>query len=182
MKKIAFITYDGFALWQVALLQKFLKQEGWAIDTFSLHGGIVQSDGGLEIVSTTLEKADPLTYDLLMMAGGDITDDLLTNETLKLFIQQFNGIIAASCASSIIVASAGLLDCQYTTMPHLNEQFHDYYVDGTYVDSDICVTERIITSRGYAHYDLMIAVLEKLNITTNKPKLKQLALKLAKNQ
>ncbi|MGG3624180.1 hypothetical protein ABES25_11555 [Bacillus gobiensis] len=36
MNKFAFVAYDDFAIWQVALLQKFLKDKSWKMETFRL--------------------------------------------------------------------------------------------------------------------------------------------------
>ncbi|MFA9559156.1 DJ-1/PfpI family protein [Evansella sp. AB-rgal1] len=182
MKKIGFIVYDGFAIWQVGLLQMFLKQDGYEIETISINGGLISTDGGLQVNSDPLAEKDPKSYDLLLMAGGEINEKLLENNMITNFLQSYEGLIAASCASSLLVGAAGLLDCEYTAMPHLNAIYTEFYADGDYVDKDICVADRVITSRGHAHYDFMIAVLEKLGITKNDPKLYKLALKLSKNQ
>ncbi|WP_257351537.1 hypothetical protein [Pseudalkalibacillus decolorationis] len=46
MKKFAFIVFDNCAVWQVTLLQKFLKDKGWKIDTLSVDGSNISTDGG----------------------------------------------------------------------------------------------------------------------------------------
>ncbi|ADU30587.1 ThiJ/PfpI domain-containing protein [Evansella cellulosilytica DSM 2522] len=180
MKKIGFIVYEGFAIWQVSLMQMFLKQDGWEINTLSVDGGLVATDGGIYVDSEILDNKDPKEYDLILLAGGEINESLLDKQTLIDFLQEYDGIIAASCASSMILGSAGLLDCEYTTMPHIHAIYNEYYEDGTYVDTDLCVTDRIITSRGHAHYEFMMAVFEKVGFTKNDPKIEKLALKLSK--
>ncbi|MFD1738163.1 DJ-1/PfpI family protein [Bacillus salitolerans] len=181
MGKVAFFVYDQFAMWQVALLQKFLVNKGYTIETVSIGGGLISSDGGMLISSTSMEGKDPNQYDIFLMAGGEITEELLQNVALLAFIKGFEGVIAASCASSVLVAAAGKLQGKYTTLPHINEHFRHYYQEGTYIDTECCVDGNIITSRGHAHYDFMIAVLEKIGLSGNDPRLQKIALKLSKN-
>ncbi|WP_316570259.1 DJ-1/PfpI family protein [Neobacillus sp. YIM B06451] len=184
MKKVGFIVFEDFAIWQVALLQKFLNNNGYEIETLSIGGGLVRTDGGLYVASEALEGRDANEFEMLLLpgAGGAMPESLLENKELHLFLQTFKGLIAASCASTIIIASAGIFDGEYTTMPHMKDRFSSYFPEDGYCDCDVVSSEKIISARGYAHYDFMMAVLGRLGILEADPRLGRMALKLSKNQ
>lgn len=182
-KSVGFIVFENFAMWQVSLLQMFLKNAGYAMDTLSVEGGLIQTDGGVSVQTESIQSKNANTYDLLMMPGGQVTNELVDNAALRIFLQEFNGLIAASCASSAVVGAAGLLNGkEFTTMPHIKEEFADCYAEGIYMDCDIVPGDTVITSRGFAHYEFMDAVLTKLGIVDTNPRIKQIALKLSRNQ
>ncbi|WP_179298678.1 DJ-1/PfpI family protein [Evansella halocellulosilytica] len=183
MKKFAMIVYDNCAIWQVTLLQKFLKDKGWEMDILSVDGSSVVTDGGMVIqVDKPVGNADSKKYELLLLPGGQMTDVLVENEQLKACISHFEGMIAASCASAVLLASAGRIQGNYTTMPQIKDHYSHYFQHGTYEDSDVCLYENIITSKGFAHYEFMMAVLNKLELIKRDPKLKVIARKLARNK
>lgn len=160
----------------------FLKNSGYTIETISIKGGLVITDGGIWVNTESLREKNSNSYDLLLFPGGEITAELLTNEELKNFLQEYGGLIAASCASSVILGSAGLIKEDYTTMPHLKEQYSEQFIRGNYQNTDVAVADRIITSRGFAHYEFMMEILRKLGILDSDPRIEKVALKLSKNQ
>ncbi|MFD2444775.1 DJ-1/PfpI family protein [Bacillus sp. CGMCC 1.16607] len=180
--KIGFIVFNHFAIWQVSLLQMFLKNAGYTIETLSINGGLVPTDGGILVSTESLEMKDPHQYKMLLLPGGEITSELLENEILKRFLKEYNGLIAASCASSVLVAAAGVIEGEYTTMPHIKDHFAEYCSKGIFTNTDCVVSEHLITSKGFAHYEFMQAVLKKLGITELNSKIEQIALKLSRNQ
>ena len=181
--RAAFLGFDGCAIWQVALLQMFLCNAGWAIETMSSDGNEILTDGGLTLQpNRSLEDAVGADYDLILMAGGDVPDALLGSESLRRFLADCRGLIAASCASAVLVGAAGLITGNYTCMNDTAKQYQDCFKDGTYVDTDVCISNRIVTSKGHAHYDFMMAVLEAVGLTVADAKLPRIALKLSKNQ
>lgn len=181
-KKVGFFIYDDFAIWQVSLLQMFLKNAGYQLKTLSINGGLVSTDGGVLVHTESIEHKNPNEYDLLLLPGGKVTKELVDNQKLQRFLQEFNGLIAASCASSAIVAGAGLVKGDFTTMPHIKDMYAKYYADGHYTDTDIVVGEKLITSKGSAHFEFMMAVLEKIGLIEEDSRLKNIALKLSRNQ
>ncbi|MBS4174695.1 DJ-1/PfpI family protein [Bacillus sp. FJAT-49736] len=181
-KKVGFIVYDDFAIWQVSLLQMFLKNAGYCVETLSINGGLVPTDGGVLVHTERIDQRNPNEYAFLLLPGGKVTKDLIDNQQLHQFLQDFDGLIAASCGSSAIVAGAGLVKSDFTTMPHIKELFAEYYADGNYTDTDIVIGDKLITSKGFAHFDFMMAVLVKIGLIEANPRLKNLALKLSKNQ
>ncbi|RDU35979.1 hypothetical protein DRW41_15405 [Neobacillus piezotolerans] len=184
MAKVGFIVFEDFAMWQVALLQKFLRNNGYDIETLSIGGGPVRTDGGIYVESQPLEYRTAEEYAMLLLpgAGGEMPASLLENKELHLFLQNFQGLIAASCASTILIASAGLLDGDYTTMPHFKDRYSNYLREEGYRDCDVVAGETVISARGYAHYEFMMAILERLGLLSQNPRLEKMALKLSKNQ
>lgn len=181
-KKVGFFVYDDFAIWQVSLLLKFLTDADYQIETLSINGGLVSTDGGVLVHTESIGHKNPNEYDFLLFPGGRVTKELVDNQHLKQFLQEFNGFIAASCASSAIVAGAGLVKGDFTTMPPIKEIFSEYFTEGNYTDTDIVVGEKLITSKGSAHFEFMMAVLEKSGLMEENPRLKNIALKLSRNQ
>jgi putative intracellular protease/amidase len=181
-RKVGFIVFDHFAIWQVSLLQMFLHNAGFEIETISINGGLVVTDGEINVSTESIENKDPNSYELLLLPGGEVTSQLLSNKILQGFLQEFDGFIAASCASSVLLAAAGLIKGDYTTMPHIKEQFSEYYSDGRYMDTDIVVRDKMVTSKGFAHFEFMMAVLNKLGITEKNSRIEVMALKLSRNQ
>lgn len=184
MKRAAFIAFEEFAMWQVALLQKFLRDKNWQIDTLTLGGHDVRTDGGITVrADRPMEEAEPNDYQLLLFpgAGGEIRESLLDSNTLKGFIQTFEGPIAASCASALFLASAGKLTGKYTTTEIIKERYDAYFQTGEYTNQDVCVDGGIITSKGFAHFEFMMKVIELLGLSDEDPSLQRVALKLARN-
>ncbi|MGG3575079.1 DJ-1/PfpI family protein [Bacillus gobiensis] len=149
MNKFAFIAYDDFAIWQVALLQKFLKDKSWKMETFSIDGSNVSTDGGIVInVEKSIETEDPNEYDLILLPGGNVTSSLIENQPLRTFLRCYKGNIAANCASAVLLAASGLINGKYTCMPQTNDQYSHLFRNGNYDGSDVCIYKNIITSKG----------------------------------
>lgn len=181
--RVAFLAFDACALWQVTLLQKFLRDADWRMETLTIGGKEVVSDGGLTIQATeTLECAHAADYDLVLMAGGYMTEKLAQHPSVHRFLTESTGIVAASCASAVIVAAAGLINGPFTTTRTTVERFAPYFANGTFVDEDVCVNGNVITSKGYAHYEFTVAVLEKIGLTSQKAHIRKAALKLSRNE
>ncbi|MFS0863186.1 DJ-1/PfpI family protein [Fredinandcohnia sp. 179-A 10B2 NHS] len=179
---MGFIVYDDFAMWQVALLHKFLKNAGYEIETLSIEGGEISTDGGVGIYSKSLIGSKPNEYDLLLFPGGNVTEDLIDNKPLMNFLQTYKGVVAASCASSAIVAGAGLIKGKFTCVEVAKERFSKYFSSGTYIDADVCVDHNIITSKGHAHFEFMMTVLREVGVLRKDPRVERVALKLGKNE
>ena len=181
--RTAFLGFDGCAIWQVALLQMFLANAGWTMDTITADGDEIVTDGGLRLRTTrALVGVRPRDYHLILMAGGDIPRSLVGDPSLQRFLTQSCGIIAASCASAVLVGSAGLIVGDYTCMPHTAERYRDCFPNGHYTGADVCRNNRIVTSQGHAHYEFMMTVLDAVGLVAADEGLSRLALKLSKNQ
>lgn len=179
--RTAFLGFDGCAIWQVALLQMFLRNAGWTMDTITADGDEIVTDGGLRLRSTrALADVRARDYHLILMAGGDIPSSLIGD--LQGFLTHSFGIIAASCASAVLVGSAGLIAGDYTCMPHTAERYRDCFPNGHYTGADVCRNNRIVTSQGNAHYEFMMTVLDAVGLVAADERLPRMALKLSRNQ
>lgn len=150
----------------------------------TVGGENVRTDGGLTLAADyALEDICPQDYSLLLLPGlsGEIPETLIENNALKRFVQSFTGLIAASCASALLIAGAGRLTGKFTMMPWVKEQYEPYFSQGTYVDQDVCVDQQVITSKGFAHIEFMLKVLEELGLFKEDPRLEKMALHLSKN-
>lgn len=182
MKKFAFLAFEDCAIWQVTLLQKFLKNKGWEMETLSIDGSDAATDGGLVIhADHSIKEADSNHYDLVLLPGGNITPAMIESASLRAFLKGSQGTIAASCASAVLLAVSGLINGPYTFMPQTKEKFSPFFSDGIYTDADICINERIITCKGFAHFEFMMAIFETFGLIQNDPMLARIALKLSKN-
>jgi putative intracellular protease/amidase len=184
--KVAFLAVEGTAVWQVTLLQKFLRDAGLTIRTLTPGGQPVTTDGGLHLrPDVALEHATPRDYDVLLMAGQDITVDNAEDPQILRFLRQFaghGGWIAASCASAVYLGAAGLLGgLRFTSMPNVVKEFESYFAKSIYEDMDVCVDGNIITSKGYAHFEFMMAVCRQLGLTRD-PHFERIAHRLGRNQ
>lgn len=184
--KVAFLALEGAALWQVTLLLKFLRDAGLTIRTLTPGGQPVTTDGGLHLrPDVALEHAVPRDYDILLMAGQDITMEDAENPQILRFLRQFaghGGWIAASCASAVYLGAAGLLGgLRFTSMPQVVQTFEPYFVKSIFADTDVCVSGNIITSKGYAHFDFMMAVCRQLGVVQDDPHFERIAYKLGRN-
>ncbi|HEY4552663.1 MAG TPA: DJ-1/PfpI family protein [Bacillaceae bacterium] len=181
--KAAFLAYDECAVWQVSLLQMFLSRHGWSIDTLTIGGKEIVTDGGLTVKATKpVDRQYAKDYGLIMMAGGRMTKELAQESSIRNFLQESTGIIAASCASSVLAGAAGLVTGPFTAMRDTVNRFDEYFTEGKYMDSDICIDGRLITCKGFAHYELTDAVLEETGVSDDDPNVRRAALKLSRNQ
>jgi putative intracellular protease/amidase len=99
-------------------------------------------------VDHSIKEADSNHYDLILLAGGNITPSMLESASLCAFLKGSQGTIAASCASAVLLAASGLINGPYTCIPQTKEKFSQFFDDGIYTDADVCINERIITCKG----------------------------------
>lgn len=183
--KVAFLAFEGSAIWQVTLLQKFLRRAEWTIRTLTLEGQSVTTDSGLHLrPDGALETATPRDFDVVIMAGQDVHREEAEDPRIHRFLRQFaghGGLIAASCASSVYLGASGLLGgLRFTSMPHVVREFEDYFSKSIFEDTDVAVDGNIITSKGHAHFEFMMAVCERLGVTQD-PQFERMARKLSRN-
>lgn len=171
--KIAFLAFDGCALWQVAKLLMVMQQAGTVIRTLTQHGDPVMSDSGLRLgADASIEQSAPRDYDWVLMAGGDVTKDLAEDPRVQRFLRQFTGqggLVAASCASSMFLGAAGLLGgLHFTSMPGVVAEHPEYFSKSIFDDTDVSMDGNIITSKGYAYDEFARTVCRRIGIPLNR--------------
>lgn len=185
--KAAFVALENCALWQVAMLQKLLYNDGWVWRTITLDGQSVRSDGGIRLAAdSAVELASPRDYQLVLFAGGDVTEREAENPALQRFLRQFDGRggwIAASCASAVILGATGLLGGRrFTALSHTVDAFPDYFSKSIFVNEDVSIDGNIITAKGHAHLEFATAVAESIGLNQRDPKALPMARKLIRNE
>lgn len=151
--KAAFLAFDECSVWQVALLQMFLRKSGWTMRTLTMDGQSVITDGGLRLVPDgAIERVAPRDYNLLLLAGGRPHPELAEDPRLQRFLRQYDGqrgLIAACAESVLYVAAAGLLGgLRLTTTAECYREFEPYFHGTLFTAQDVCVDGNIVTSQG----------------------------------
>lgn len=107
-----FLAFPECAIWQVAPLQRALRQHGWTMRTVTVDQPTVSTDGGLVLTAqATVHTLYPRDARLLLMAGGDISGTLADDPSLHRFLRQYDlgrGWIAAIGNAWRPLAAAGL--------------------------------------------------------------------------
>jgi len=108
-----FLAFPNCAIWQVASLQHALVEAQWTMRTLTLDGQPVQTDGGLTIAADgALKSVFPRDVQLLLLAGGALTDEVIDDPGLHRFLRQFDGgrgWIAAIGKAWLALSAAGLI-------------------------------------------------------------------------
>ncbi|QQE80232.1 DJ-1/PfpI family protein [Alicyclobacillus sp. SO9] len=165
--KAAFLAIDGAALWQVALLQKLLHDDGWVWRTVTLDGRPVHSDGGIALAADAgLTSVAPRDFDLLLIAGGEIQPTTVANAGLHRFLRQFDGQggwIAASCSASVYLGAAGLLGGRrFAAERETVDEWLSVFSKSMLVDEDVCTDGNFITAKGMAHVEFTLEVCRRI--------------------
>lgn len=109
----------------------------------------IKLDSGLVIKAhTTLDKVDLLNLDAIVLAGGfDGMNNLKNDDRIIKIIQKLNvekKLIAAICASPIVLNKAGVIKGDFTCYPGCESSINASYKS----DKFVVVNENIITGIG----------------------------------
>lgn len=170
------MAFEQCAMWQVALLQMILHRQGWVWRVLSGDGLPVRTDGGIRLaVDASLNQVTPREFDMVVMAGGEFPEEAIENPQVHRFLRQFDGgrgLIAASCASILPLAAAGLLGGRrFTCLQQTIESNTSYFGHAIYTGDDVCTDENIISSKGHAHVEWTEAVCRALGLFDADPRL-----------
>ena len=111
MKTVA-LLYDTSCIYEIVILNYFLKVTGKEMQFVSLDGKEITATEGYRIVpEDRLDSADPKDVELLVIPGGDI-EKIDIPEVWKYLksVKGLGGRIAAICAGVDVVEHAGLLE------------------------------------------------------------------------
>lgn len=130
------------------------QQEGWQVDTVSTQTGEGTGMlGAQETFTQTLEHANPLYYDAVVVVGGyGAVEHLWPNEgvqTLCRKVAENRAITAAICVSGVVLANAGLLSGKRATvwdMPETRQAYEQHEV--VFTGEPVTVDGRFITANG----------------------------------
>ena len=149
--KTVVLLYDTSCIYEIVILNYFLKVTGKEIIFVSPEGNPVMATEGYRIESEDrLDHVNPGDVELLIIPGGDITQ-IDTPEVWKYLksVHDLGGRIAAICAGVDVVEHAGLLEGIESTLSG---------------EKDVVTSDRITTSRANGYVDFAIEVAKQLEL------------------
>lgn len=137
----------------ITIIDVFKRAKKYGADIDIICASLTDSlevvlDTGLVIkAETTLDKVDVNKLDAIALAGGfDGMNNLKNDKRITQILHTLNEknkIIAAICASPIVLANAGVLSEEFTCYPGC-----EVGLKGTRLDKSVVVSKNIITSAG----------------------------------
>ncbi|MDD6157154.1 MAG: DJ-1/PfpI family protein [Lachnospiraceae bacterium] len=151
MKKTLVLLYNTSCIYEIVILNYFLRFTGKEVVFASLDGKEITSMEGYSInVSDSLSNIAPEEIELMVVPGGDIRE--IDNVTVWDFLKKVrdnNSLIAGICAGVDVLDHAGILDGIVST--------HS-------ADLDVAVADKVITSRANGYVDFAIEVAKKMDL------------------
>lgn len=161
--KIGIFCFPGFAEFETVLCSFYLREQ--EIISLSLDEEIIESLERQKFhVDMRIGDADPESFDLLLVPGGD-SSKCFENEQLRVFFTKAlkSGCrIAAICGGSELIASLGLLKGKKctgdTTGVSKRDDTNKYYEDAEIVDANVVIDGNIVTGQGQAFIQFAVEV------------------------
>ena len=172
-KKVLVPLAEGFEEMEAIAIVDILRRGNIEVVTASLTDNLEVSSARHVIVKadTILSKVLEENFDGIALAGGmggmaNLKGD---NRILDLIRKLYNSekLVAAMCASPIVLGEAGVLHGKFTCFPSLSG---DVNGNGTYQEKDlVCIEKNVITSKGPATAILFaLAIVDYLTGSDNK--------------
>ncbi len=158
--KTVVLLYDTSCIYEIVILNYFLKYSGKDVVFASLDGNTIEAMEGYSMnVNGPLESFSPEDVELMILPGGNIESiDQIEVWNYLEKVANHGGLIAAICAGVDVVDHAGLLENQAST--------HS-------LEEDVVVSNQIITARANAYVDFAIEVAKKLDLFEDEEDLKE---------
>ena len=154
-KRVAIVVTDGFAQDELAQPKQALEEAGAVAEIVSRNREKVKgwkyTDWGTEFkVDKQVAKADPNSYDALMLPGGEMNPDhLRIDKTTIQFIQSFvrsGKPIAAICHGPLTLIEANAVKGRrLTSYPSLQTDLRN--AGAEWVDQEVVTDRGLVTSR-----------------------------------
>lgn len=154
-RRIAILATDGFEESELFEPKKALEEAGAKVDIVSLHTGSIKSwkdkDCGKSIeVNATVDEAEGVQYDALMIPGGVMNPDKLRlNERAVEFVKEFvidGKSIASICHGPQVLIEAGVAKGKHiTSWPSLKTDLIN--AGAEWEDSEVVCDQHLVTSR-----------------------------------
>jgi putative intracellular protease/amidase len=170
-RKCALFLFDTYADWEPALAVAGLNEySDFSIETFSITGGAIVSNGGLEVhTKYALEHIHAEDYDLLLLPGGSTWEQGGNREIESLvrsFVEQ-KKTIAAICAATTLLGDMGLLDnISHTSnaLDYLQHYAPAYKGEAHYSIQPAVSAENIITANGAAMIEFAFEIFKAFDV------------------
>ena len=154
-RKVAVLATDGVEQVELVEPMRALREAGAEVHLVSIDAGEIQGLNHLDMgdrfrVDRTLADANPADYAGLVLPGGVANPDTLrTNERAVAFARAFveaDKPVAAICHGPWLLVEAGVLKGRtITSWPSLQTDIRN--AGGDWVDREVAVDQRLITSR-----------------------------------
>ncbi|MES2706238.1 MAG: type 1 glutamine amidotransferase domain-containing protein [Verrucomicrobiota bacterium] len=154
-KTIAFLATDGFEQIELVEPWKAVLAAGGTPELVSIKSGLIQGmrhdkKGDQFEVDITLDEANALDYDGLVLPGGVANPDALRMEPAAVeFVRDFfrqGKAVAAICHGPWLLVEAGVLELRtLTSWPSLRTDIVN--AGGTWVDEEVHCDDGLVTSR-----------------------------------
>ena len=141
---------NGFEEIEAITVVDILRRAGIEVAVAGLQPGPVSGSHDILVVpDTTIDAANPDSFDMIVLPGGQPgTDNLNADPRVHALLKEFatkNKLIGAICAAPMVLAAAGVLNGKKSTC-------YPAYIDrlngGIYEDAAVVSDGGIITSQG----------------------------------
>jgi protease I len=154
-RRIAILATDGFEESELFDPKEALEAAGAKVDIVSIHSGSIKAwkdkDWGRTIhVDATVDDAEGVQYDALMIPGGVMNpDQLRMNPRAIQFVKEFiedGKTIASICHGPQVLIETGMTKGKHiTSWPSLKTDLIN--AGAEWEDSEVVVDQNLITSR-----------------------------------
>lgn len=146
---------DGFEEIEALTIIDILRRAGIEVVTASLQSSMVESARGVRILADAkLDDINPNDFDAIALPGGPGHENLLKSQLVLNLIKEMNSkgkIIAAICASPLVLAKAGILnDKRATIYPGLEKNIPRPRSDAVVIDGNVITSQAPGTAMEFA--------------------------------
>lgn len=159
--KALFFLYEGYVEWEISPLSYLLNATGVEVETTAISEEITHMGKFKVKVDHKIESCNPEDYDVLIIPGGD-PSSFDQDEHVLNFIRYFDEQgkwMAAICGGTHLLAASRTLRGRKCSAAS-GEVFRPENISET----DVTVSENLITAEGNAYIEFAVAVGKKLNI------------------
>ena len=165
MAKIAVLFANGFEEIEAVTVVDVLRRACVETDMIGVESLKAKGAHGINIdMDKLLDEVNSDDYDGVVLPGGlPGSYTLRDSQKVQGFIKAFKGKVqAAVCAAPIALKAAGILDSRHVTShPSVKDEFDQEF----YVESEVVVDGKIITSRGAGtSFEFSAAILTALDM------------------
>ncbi len=168
--RVLIMASDGFEQSELMVPLERLRAAGAKVEIAAPEGqpqikGWSEKNWGLKVpVDCEIAAVDVDDYDALVLPGGQMNpDNLRVNDDAVALVQEFvdaGKVVAAICHAPWLLIEADAVDGRcLTSWPSLRTDIEN--AGGEWIDKDVVLDERIITSRSPKDLDAFVAAIVK---------------------
>lgn len=169
--RVAFILLDHFSLTTLSTAMDALATGNlinaetiYTVSTYSLQGGLVESDIGVSLSSQRL-VAEGFSHDAVIVVGGQRVR-LATQPVLRRVLKKSSGkgIVAGCWNAAFYLADAGLLEaCEFACHSDSGGLIHEYFPQLKVSTREfICTQRRATCANAHSALDMTLAIMQEL--------------------